>query len=189
MVLPWDRSPQPGRASGVSACGPAARPAGSRLGRTEHVAVQAEEVVRSHLACSFATSPSTSRSTSRSCGPTPTRANPAQRSSRDQPGVTLAWPATIRWGSRRSGMSGLLFGGGIADVPFSPMAAKGRPFAPATHPAGRRIRSDEHICIGDDVEQHTDHTDHEGGLRELAAFRRVDSGPAEQGTAGRESGR
>lgn len=55
-------------------------------------------------------------------------------------GVTLTWPATIRWGSRRSGMSGLLFGGGIADVPCSRMAAKGRPFAPATHPGGRRIR-------------------------------------------------
>jgi hypothetical protein len=31
---------------------------------------------------------------------------------------------------------------------------------------------DEHICTGDDVEQHVEHTDHEGGLGELAAFRR-----------------
>ena len=103
--------------------------------------------------------------------------------------MTLTWPATIRWGSRRSGMSGLLFGGGIADVRVAEWRRKDAPSRQRRILAVVGSVSDEHICIGDDVEQHTDHTDHEGGLRELAAFRRVDSGPAEQGTAGRESGR
>jgi hypothetical protein len=49
--------------------------------------------------------------------------------------------------------------------------------------------SDEHFRIGFDVVQHTEHTGHEGGLREPSALCRVDPSPAEQRTAGRESGR
>ena len=61
-----------------------------------------------------------------------------------------------------------------------------RTLGAAMEVGARAPTSDEHLRVGDDVEQHTEYADHERDPRESPGLSRVDSGPPEQRSPGRK---